>query len=58
MDTADAVRMEGADAGVSFRSVRPPDGSYTYTVLSNTSQGVDSIAEVLDDQISSSHSTG
>ena len=42
-----AVEMEGFDAGASFRSARARDGSFTYTILSNTSQGADPIVEVL-----------
>ena len=37
--TTDTVFLEGSDAGVSFRSVRNPRSSLTYTVISNTSEG-------------------
>jgi CubicO group peptidase (beta-lactamase class C family) len=35
----DAVRIEGYDAGVSFRSWHEPSSSLTYTVVSNASKG-------------------
>ncbi len=35
----DAVRLEGFDAGVSFRSWHHPSSQLTYTVISNTSDG-------------------
>jgi CubicO group peptidase (beta-lactamase class C family) len=35
----DTVMLEGADAGVSFRTVHDPAGARTHTVLSNTSLG-------------------
>jgi CubicO group peptidase (beta-lactamase class C family) len=34
-----AVEIEGMDAGVSFRSVHHPSGTFTYTVVSNTTHG-------------------
>src|SRR3954453_3281357 len=34
---ADGVRLEGYDAGVSFRAWHHPDGQLTHTVISNTS---------------------
>lgn len=37
--TRDAVMIEGADAGVSFRSAHEPASSTTYTVISNTTVG-------------------
>jgi CubicO group peptidase (beta-lactamase class C family) len=37
--TGGAVRLEGYDAGVSFRTVHDPAAGITYTVLSNTSAG-------------------
>jgi CubicO group peptidase (beta-lactamase class C family) len=37
--TTDAVILEGADAGVSFRSVHDPATTRTHTVVSNTSSG-------------------
>jgi hypothetical protein len=35
----DAVRLEGYDAGVSFRSWHDPGQSLTQTVVSNTTDG-------------------
>ncbi len=37
--TGDAVILEGADAGVSFRTVHSPSTGVTHTVLSNTTSG-------------------
>ena len=37
--STDAVRLEGYDAGVSFRSWHHPSSDLTYTVISNTSDG-------------------
>ncbi|WP_448628476.1 serine hydrolase domain-containing protein [Geodermatophilus sp. URMC 64] len=37
--TGPAVILEGADAGVSFRSVHDPERGLTHTVLSNTTDG-------------------
>ena len=37
--TTDTVFLEGSDTGVSFRSVRNPHSSLTYTVISNTTEG-------------------
>ena len=45
--TTSAVRLEGYDAGVSFRSVHNPDSGLTYTVVSNTSEGAWPIARHL-----------
>jgi CubicO group peptidase (beta-lactamase class C family) len=46
-ETGDAVRLEGYDAGVSFRTVHDPNGDVTYTVLSNWSDGAWPVARVL-----------
>ena len=46
---SDVVALTGYDAGASFRSVRAPDGRFTYTVLSNTSEGAGPIAQVLNE---------
>lgn len=43
-ETGDTVRLEGYDAGVSFRTLHNPDAALTYTVLSNTSAGAWPIA--------------
>ena len=37
--TSDVVGLEGADAGVSFRTAHDPNERLTYTVLSNTTDG-------------------
>ena len=46
-----AVRLEGMDAGVSFRSVHEPGAGVTYTVISNTSAGAWPIARFLDERL-------
>jgi CubicO group peptidase (beta-lactamase class C family) len=49
-ESGDVVLLEGYDAGASFRSVHDPGGRFTYTVISNTSDGawpvVRSLAEL------------
>src|SRR4051812_32272369 len=47
--TGDAVILEGADAGVSFRSVHDPVAQITHTVLSNTTDGAWPVARLLRD---------
>ena len=47
-DRADAVILEGYDAGVSFRSVARPGVRLTHTVISNTSDGAWPITQRLD----------
>jgi CubicO group peptidase (beta-lactamase class C family) len=42
------VAMEGADAGVSFRSRHDPETATTTTVLSNTSRGAWPLVEILE----------
>ena len=37
--TGNAVKLEGYDAGVSFRTVHDPDAAVTHTVISNWSDG-------------------
>ena len=44
----DTVMLEGADAGVSFRTVHDPAGRLTHTVLSNTSDGAWPVTRRLD----------
>lgn len=46
-----AVRLEGMDAGVSFRSVHQPGAGVTYTVISNTSAGAWPIARFLEERL-------
>ncbi len=46
-ETGNAVILEGYDAGVSFRSTHDPDLEYTWTVISNTSEGAWPIARAL-----------
>jgi CubicO group peptidase (beta-lactamase class C family) len=43
----DAVQLEGCDAGVSFRSAHSRSGGWTYTVLSNTTDGAWPLARFL-----------
>lgn len=49
--STDTVAMEGADAGVSFRSERSPAGDLTWTVVSNTSEGAWPIARYLREHV-------
>jgi CubicO group peptidase (beta-lactamase class C family) len=51
--SGDAVRLEGSDAGVSFRSWHHPATSLTYTVVSNTSDGAWPLARALKARLSS-----
>jgi len=51
--SGDAVRLEGYDAGVFFRSWHHPTSSLTYTVVSNRSAGVWPVARVLRARLSS-----
>jgi CubicO group peptidase (beta-lactamase class C family) len=46
--STDAVILEGADAGVSFRSMHDPRSRVTTTVISNTSDGAWPIARYLE----------
>jgi len=46
-EAGDAVKLEGYDAGVSFRTIHGPSTGVTYTVLSNTSAGAWPIARHL-----------
>jgi CubicO group peptidase (beta-lactamase class C family) len=45
----DAVMLEGADAGVSFRSVHDRAGRWAWTVLSNTTDGAWPVARRLEE---------
>jgi len=47
--TRDPVELHGSDAGVSFQTVHDPRERFTYTVLSNTSDGAWPIVLHLDD---------
>jgi CubicO group peptidase (beta-lactamase class C family) len=49
-----SVILEGADAGVSFRSVHDPERELTHTVVSNTSEGAWPIARLLVERLSPS----
>jgi CubicO group peptidase (beta-lactamase class C family) len=49
--TSEVVHLEGADAGVSFRSVHDPVRGLTHTVLSNTTDGAWPIARFLADAL-------
>jgi CubicO group peptidase (beta-lactamase class C family) len=51
--SGDAVRLEGYDAGVFFRSWHHPTSSLTYTVVSNRSDGVWPLARALRERLSS-----
>ena len=46
-----AVRLEGYDAGVSFRSVCDPDAGITHTVLANWTDGAWPIARYLSERL-------
>jgi CubicO group peptidase (beta-lactamase class C family) len=52
--SSDVVKLEGCDAGVSFRSVHDPASKTTRTVISNTSEGAWAIARLLDEQLATS----
>jgi CubicO group peptidase (beta-lactamase class C family) len=51
-ELGDAVMLEGADAGVSFRTVHDPARDTTHTVLSNTTRGAWPITKRLDELLS------
>lgn len=48
---SDAVRLEGCDTGVSFRSVHDPGPGTTYTVVSNTTDGAWPVARFLEERL-------
>ncbi len=52
LETGSSVRLEGYDAGVSFRTVHDPGTRTTYTVVSNTSDGAWPIARAVADHLS------
>jgi CubicO group peptidase (beta-lactamase class C family) len=47
----DAVRLEGCDAGISFRSEHRVDPARTWTVMSNTTDGAWPISKLLAEQL-------
>jgi len=47
----DVVELHGSDAGVSFQTVHAPSEHFTYTVLSNTTEGAWPIVEHLDELV-------
>jgi CubicO group peptidase (beta-lactamase class C family) len=49
--SGDAVRLEGYDAGVSFRSWHYPGADLTHTAVSNTSEGAWPLARVLKERL-------
>jgi CubicO group peptidase (beta-lactamase class C family) len=49
--SSDVVFLEGADAGISARSVHDPSTGVTYTVISNSSDGAWPITELLADRL-------
>ncbi len=49
--SADAVMLEGMDAGVSFSSVHAPRANVTRTVISNTSDGAWPVSSLLDERL-------
>jgi CubicO group peptidase (beta-lactamase class C family) len=49
--TRDLVELHGSDAGVSFQTIHDPSERFTYTVLSNTTEGAWPIVLHLDELI-------
>jgi len=47
----DRVELHGSDVGVSFQTVHDPSQRFTYTVLSNTSEGAWPVVEYLDEVV-------
>jgi CubicO group peptidase (beta-lactamase class C family) len=54
--SGDAVRLEGYDAGVSFRSWHHPKSGLTHTVISNTSDGAWPVTSTLYQRLSADQS--
>ena len=52
--SSDTVFMDGADTGVSFRSVHDPQAGVTRTVISNTTDGAWPVARLLESELGSS----
>jgi hypothetical protein len=50
-DSSDVVMLEGSDAGVSFWSAHDPGRTFTYTVISNESDGAWPIARFFRDRL-------
>ena len=55
--SGDAVRLEGYDAGVSFRSWYHPQSQLTHTVISNTSDGAWPMTSMLYERLSADQSS-
>jgi CubicO group peptidase (beta-lactamase class C family) len=51
-ESGEVVMLEGADAGVSFRTVHDPGRELTHTVVSNTSDGAWPITRLLGERLS------
>jgi hypothetical protein len=51
-ESGQVVMLEGADAGVSFRTVHDPERELTHTVVSNTSDGAWPITRLLGERLS------
>ena len=51
--SGEAVRLEGYDAGVSFRSWHHPSSRLTHTVISNTAEGAWPVTRLLYERLSS-----
>ncbi|MGZ8781939.1 MAG: serine hydrolase domain-containing protein [Gaiellaceae bacterium] len=49
--SSDAVQLEGADTGVSFRSIHDPRSGHTRTVISNTTDGAWPVARFLTERL-------
>jgi len=49
--STDGVMLEGADAGVSFRTVHAPGPAITHTVISNTTDGAWPVTAALDEHL-------
>jgi CubicO group peptidase (beta-lactamase class C family) len=47
-ETAQAVGLQGYDAGISFRSVHNPSNDLTHTTISNTSEGAWPVSKAID----------
>ncbi len=52
--SSDTVFLDGADTGVSFRSVHDPQAGVNHTVISNTTNGAWPVARLLESELGSS----